>query len=96
MLAFACFAVAMVVFVLAPVRYGREADVAGADRLLDLIATRDRTLDELRELEFDHRSGNVTDAEYGGLVGDLRRRAAAALHAVEGAEAQLSSSGTPR
>jgi hypothetical protein len=54
---------------------------------LELIEERDRALGALRELEFDHRTGKITDVDYRAQVGPLRRRAAEALKALEtGAE----------
>ena len=44
---------------------------------------RDRTLAALKELEFDHRTGKVSDEDYRELVGPLRRRAAETLRALE-------------
>jgi hypothetical protein len=52
-------------------------------RRLELIEERDRALSALKELEFDHRTGKVTDDDYRALVGPLRRRAAEALQALE-------------
>lgn len=52
-------------------------------RRLELVEERDRALAALKELEFDHRTGKVTDADYREQVGPLRRRAAAALRALE-------------
>jgi hypothetical protein len=52
-------------------------------RRLDLVEERDRALAALKELEFDHRTGKVTDTDYRALVGPLRRRAAEALRALE-------------
>ena len=52
-------------------------------RRLELVEERDRALSALKELEFDHRTGKVTDADYRELVGPLRRRAAEALRALE-------------
>jgi hypothetical protein len=46
---------------------------------LALAEERDRALAALKELEFDHRTGKLTDADYRELVGTYRRRAAAAL-----------------
>jgi cytochrome c-type biogenesis protein CcmI len=40
---------------------------------------RDRALAELKELEFDHRTGKITDDDYRALVQPLRRRAASTL-----------------
>jgi hypothetical protein len=58
-------------------------------RRLGLVEERDRALAALKELEFDHRTGKVTDEDYRQQVGPLRRSAAAALRALEPrAEAQ--------
>jgi len=51
---------------------------------LELLEARDRALAALKELEFDHRTGTVSDDDYRALVGPLRREAAAALQALEG------------
>jgi hypothetical protein len=52
-------------------------------RRLELAEERDRTLAALKELEFDHRTGKVSDDDYRALVGPLRARAADALRALE-------------
>jgi hypothetical protein len=52
-------------------------------RRLEIAEERDRALAALKELEFDHRTGKVTDEDYRALVGPLRRRAAEALRALE-------------
>jgi hypothetical protein len=52
-------------------------------RRLELAEERDRALAALKELEFDHRTGKVSDEDYRALVGPLRRRAAEALRALE-------------
>jgi hypothetical protein len=52
-------------------------------RRLELAEERDRALAALKELEFDHRTGKVSDEDYRELVGPLRRRAAEALRALE-------------
>jgi len=52
-------------------------------RRLALAEERDRALAALKELEFDHRTGKVSDEDYRALVGPLRRRAAEALRALE-------------
>jgi len=51
-------------------------------RRLALAEERDRALAALQELEFDHRTGKVSDDDYREVVGVLRRRAAEALRAV--------------
>jgi hypothetical protein len=52
-------------------------------RRVELAEERDRVLAALKELEFDHRTGKVSDEDYRVLVGPLRRRAAEALRALE-------------
>ena len=52
-------------------------------RRLVLVEERDRALAALKELEFDHRTGKLDDADYRSLVGPLRREAAAALRAID-------------
>ena len=88
----ALLAVGCVVFVSRP--FLREpALAADADRLhepdaaerrrLSLSEERDRALGALKELEFDHRTGKVSDEDYRQLIGPLRRQAADALRALE-------------
>jgi len=89
----AVLAVACVVFVSRP--FLREPALASdADRLyapdaadrrrLSLAEERDRALAALKELEFDHRTGKVSDDDYRAAIGPLRRQAAEALRALEG------------
>jgi hypothetical protein len=52
-------------------------------RRLELMEERDRALAALRELEFEHRTGTVSDEDYRAQVGPLRREAANALQALE-------------
>jgi hypothetical protein len=54
---------------------------AAAQQRLALAEERDRALLALKELEFDHRTGKVSDDDYRRLVGVLRQRAAEALRA---------------
>ncbi len=66
---------------------------AGDDRLdapapqeaerIALEEERDRALGALKELEFDHRTGKISDEDYREMVGPLRRRAAETLRALE-------------
>jgi hypothetical protein len=87
----ALLAIASVVLVAAP--FLREP-VAADDRLLRPDAAqqrklaraeeRDRALDALKELEFDHRTGKISDADYRAQVGVLRQRAATALREADG------------
>jgi hypothetical protein len=48
-----------------------------------LTEERDRALAALKELEFDHRTGKVSDEDYRAQVGSLRRRAAELLRALD-------------
>jgi len=88
----AVLAVACVVFVSRP--FLREPALAtDADRLyapdaadrrrFSLAEERDRALAALKELEFDHRTGKVSDDDYRAAIGPLRRQAAEALRALE-------------
>jgi hypothetical protein len=52
-------------------------------RRLALLEERDRALGALKELEFDHRTGTVSDEDYRMQVGTLRRSVAAALQALD-------------
>ena len=52
-------------------------------RRLELVEERDRALVALKELEFDHRTGKVSDEDYAVLVGPLRRQAADVLRALD-------------
>ena len=52
-------------------------------RRLELAEERDRALAALKELEFDHRTGKISDGDYRALVGPYRRRAAEALRALD-------------
>jgi hypothetical protein len=52
-------------------------------RAIELAEERDRALAALKELEFDHRTGKISDTDYGALVGPLRLRVAEALRALE-------------
>lgn len=86
----AVIAVACVVLVALPfLREPRARDdrLARPDELerrrLALAEERDRALDALKELEFDHRTGKVSDEDYRRLVGPLRQRAAEALRALD-------------
>jgi len=89
----AMLAVVAVVFVARP--FLRDPTPA-SDRLdelapearerLALAEERDRALAALKELEFDHRTGKISDEDYRAQVGPLRRRAAEVLRALERGE----------
>lgn len=86
----AVLAVACVLFVARPFLLDPEARNDRFDepselerRQIELLERRDRALAALKELEFDHRSGKISDEDYRTLVGPLRRQAADALRALE-------------
>lgn len=84
----ALLAVAAVVFVAAPFLLRPDEDVLEEPdrrerRRLELAEERDRALAALKELEFDHRTGKVTDEDYRAQLGPLRVRAAEAMRALE-------------
>ena len=60
-----------------------DAPNDAAEQRLLLIDQRDRALGALKELEFDHRTGKIADADYEASVGPLRREAAEAMRALE-------------
>ena len=75
-----------------------DAPGEAEERRLALVEERDRALAALKELEFDHRTGKLDDADYRSLVGPLRRSAAAALRAIDENEryrAQMTAFETP-
>ena len=55
-------------------------------RRLALLDARDRALAALKQLEFDHRTGTVSDEDYRASVGGLRREAAEAIRALDALE----------
>jgi hypothetical protein len=77
----ALLAAAAVVFVAVPLIRGGEPPPSDEPAQATLVAAeeRDRALAELKELEFDHRTGKITDDDYRALVQPLRRRAASSL-----------------
>jgi hypothetical protein len=84
----AVLAVAAVLFVARPLlARGTEESLETPDeeeqRRLELAEERDRALAALKELEFDHRTGKVSDEDYRALVGELRQAAADALRALD-------------
>lgn len=57
-------------------------------RRLALLDERDRALAALKQLEFDHRTGTVSDEDYRAAVGGLRREAADAIRALDALDAR--------
>jgi hypothetical protein len=59
-------------------RRRRPADVAGSD-LAELLSERDLALEDLRDLDFDHDLGNLSEADHQELREQSKRRAVAVL-----------------
>jgi hypothetical protein len=66
-----------------PVEDRLDAPGALEKRALELAEQKDRALGALKELEFDHRTGKISDEDYRELIGPLRSRVAEALRALE-------------
>jgi hypothetical protein len=96
----AALAVVCVVIVALPYLREPEPETDALDELdeaerarLELLEARDRALAALKELEFDHRTGTVSDEDYRAQVGVLRREAARALGALAETEGTSGSAG---
>jgi hypothetical protein len=92
-LAVACVVVVALPFLREPEPESDELVELDADeqRHLELLEERDRALAALKELEFDHRTGTVSDEDYREQLGPLRRDVAAALQAL----GQVAGEGSP-
>ena len=55
----------------------------GEQERIRLEEERDRALAALKELEFDHRTGKISDVDYRESVGPLRAQVAQALRALD-------------
>ena len=84
-LAVACVFLVARPFLREPTPRSDRLDEPGAreQEQVALAEERDRALAALKELEFDHRTGKVSDEDYRAQVGLLRRRAAELLRALE-------------
>ena len=87
----AALAVLCVMWVARPfLREPQAADdtlAAPEERRVALLDERDRVLGALKQLEFDHRTGTVSDDDYRATVGALRRQAAEAIRALDALDA---------
>ena len=84
-LAVACVVVVALPFIREPEPESDQLDELDDDerRRLGLLEERDRALAALKELEFEHRTGTVSDDDYRAQLGPLRRDVASALQALE-------------
>jgi Helicase associated domain (HA2), ratchet-like len=85
-LAIACVLAVALPFIKEPEPESDRLDEPDEDerRRLTLLEARDRSLAALKELEFEHRTGTISDEDYRALLGPLRREAAEALRALDG------------
>lgn len=85
LLAVACVVAVALPFILEPEPESDSLHELDEDerRRLALLEERDRALAALKELEFDHRTGTISDEDYRTLLGPLRRDAADALRALD-------------
>ena len=83
-LAIACVIAVALPFIREPEPESDRLDEPDVDerRRLELLEERDRSLAALKELEFEHRTGTVSDEDYRAQIGPLRRDVAAALQAL--------------
>ena len=85
----ALLAVACVIFAARPFLRGEDderlvpAPTEPDEERVRLLEERDRALGALKELEFDHRTGKVSDADYAAQLPSLRREAADAIRALD-------------
>jgi hypothetical protein len=63
-----------------------DAPTEADEEHLALVEARDQALSALKELEFDHRTGKITEEDYRRDIGPLRRDAAAALRRLDDAD----------
>ena len=84
-LAIACVIAVALPFIREPEPESDRLDEPDEDerRRLELLEARDRSLAALKELEFEHRTGTISDEDYRAQLGPLRREAAEALRAID-------------
>ena len=70
--------VALVALIAWPLVARADSDPAPAEQMDDLMAIEEeleRSLDAIREIEMDHRAGNLSDEDFAALDRDERARA---------------------
>ncbi len=70
-------------------RSARPAAVSAQEALDELLAQRDATFQALRELNFDHRVGKITDGDFVAFEAHLKQAAANSLRALDGMETEI-------
>jgi type II secretory pathway component PulM len=74
---------AVVVVVSAPLRRARRPELHGTTELAELEAAREAKYREIRDAELDHRTGKLSDADYGVLDQSLRAEAIEILRSID-------------
>jgi hypothetical protein len=73
----------VVLFVSAPLRRVRTADVGATGQLAELEAARQAKYREIRDAELDHRTGKLSDSDYARVDSSLRVEAIEILRAID-------------
>jgi hypothetical protein len=76
------------VFVLLPL-FRRDAAGAGAGSLGELLIQRDLALDAIRELDFDHDLGNLSEEDHEAMREESKRHAVAILRQLQTQESRI-------
>lgn len=74
--------------IIAAARAPQPATASAQESLDELLAQRDAALQALRELNFDHNVGKITDEDFVAFEANLRRTAADSLRALDRWEAE--------
>jgi hypothetical protein len=70
-------------------RYQMDSVASGDDQFEKLSGERDKVFDALRDFEFDHATGKLSDADYQSLRSRYEVKAAAILQQLDALEAAL-------
>lgn len=73
----------VVLLVTAPLRRSRQGEPAKSTELAELEAAREAKYREIRDAELDHRTGKLSDEDYGALEQDLRAEAIEILREID-------------
>lgn len=74
--------------IISKVRSGAPATSSAEETLNELLAQRDSAFQALRELNFDHEVGKITDEDFLVFEANLKQTAANTLRALDGWEAE--------
>lgn len=71
------------------IRSGRREAEAEAAGLAELVSQRDLAIEDIRELDFDHDLGNLSEEDHQALREQSKRRAVAVLRQLQAEEGRL-------